>query len=111
MPPIWIHAWIPDSGDIISAGISVTKNGPFFQSHYKKLEANKGKIEVAFSFDTTIEIAELNSDIHQFRVNKMDVDLTQTDNWETEFLWLRENLEKLYWVLEIQDTGDGWNAL
>lgn len=108
--PIWINAWIP-KGDMISAAISVDGNSPFFSSCYQKLEQNKSKIEVAFSFDTTIEITELNSDIHQFRVNKPGVDLTQTTNWETEFRWLRENLEKLYWVLQIQYTGNGWDAL
>ena len=115
LPPIWINAWIPDGGGIISAGISVTRNSPFFLSHYlshyQELKQNKSKIEAAFSFDTTIEIAELASGIHQLRVNKTGVNLTQTADWETEFRWLRENLEKLYWALQIQDTGPGWNAL
>ena len=109
LPPIWINAWIPD-GNIISAGISVTQNAPFFASHYQELKQNKSKIEAALSFDTPIKIAVLNNGIHQLRVNKTDVDLSQTVNWETEFRWLRENLEKLYWVLQIQDTGPGWDA-
>ena len=111
LPPIWINAWIPDDDGIISAGISVTRNSPFLASHYQELKENKSKIEAAFSFDTTIEIAELANGIRQFRVNKAGVDLTQTTNWDTEFRWLRENLEKLYWVLQIQDTGPGWDAL
>ena len=108
--PIWLNAWIP-KGDMISASISVDGNSLFFPSCYQKLEQNKSKIEVVFSFDTTIEIAELNFNIYQFRVNKRGVDLTQTTNWEAEFRWLCENLEKLYWVLQIQYTGNGWNAL
>ena len=112
LPPIWINAWIPDGGGIISAGISVKKNSPFFASHYQELKKNKSKIEAAFSFNTTIEIAQVDDgNIHQFRVNKTDVDLTQTTDWDTEFRWLRENLEKLYWALQIQDTGPGWDAL
>ena len=114
LPPIWINAWIPDGGDIISAGISVTQNSPFFLSqylsHYQELKENKSKIEAAFSFNTTIEIAELASGIHQFRVSKNKVDLTQAADWDIEFRWLRENLEKLYWVLQIQHTGPGWDA-
>lgn len=106
---IWIQAWVPE-GDKISAAISVAENGPFWESHYQGLKANKSKIEHYFSFDN-IETDTVGAGIHQFRVNKMGVDLTQTANWETEFRWLRENLEKLYWVLEIQDTGNGWNAL
>lgn len=108
-PLIWIHAWIPD-GDIISAAISVAENGPFLGSHYQGLKANKSKIERHFSFDK-IEINTVGAGIHQFRVNKMGVDLTKTANWDTEFRWLRENLEKLYWVLQIQDIGNGWDAL
>ena len=110
LPPIWINAWIPDGGGIISAGISVAQNSPLFLSHYQELKQNKSKIEAALSFDTTIDIAELSGGIHQLRVQKTDVDLSQTVNWETEFRWLRENLEKLYWVLQIQDTGPGWDA-
>ena len=110
LPLIWIRAWIPDGG-IISAGISVDLNLPFFESHYSKLEANKSEIEAAFSFDTAIETVEVSgSAIREFRVNKTGVDLTLTADWETEFRWLRENLEKLYWVLQIQDTGPGWDA-
>ena len=110
LPLIWLHAWIPD-GAIISASISVTKNGPFFQSHYKKLEANKSKIQDAFSFETIETVAVKDGSIHHFRVTKNNVDLTRTADWDTEFRWLRENLEKLYWVLQIQDMGNGWDAL
>ena len=109
LPLIWIQAWVPD-GDKISVAISVAENGPFWGSHYQGLKANKSKIEHYFSFDN-IEIDTVGAGIHQFRVNKMGVDLTQTVNWDTEFRWLRENLEKLYWVLQIQDIGNGWDAL
>lgn len=112
LPLIWIRAWIPDGGGIISAAISVDLDPPFFESHYRKLETNKSEIEAAFSFDTAIETVKAGGKaIHEFRVNKTGVDLTQKTNWETEFRWLRENLEKLYWVLQIQDTGNGWDAL
>ena len=109
LPLIWIQAWVPD-GDKISAAISVAESGPFLGSHYQGLKANKSKIEHYFSFDN-IEIDTVGAGIHQFRVNKTGVDLTQTADWETEFRWLRENLEKLYWVLQIQDIGNGWDAL
>ena len=108
-PLIWIHAWIPD-GAKISASISVAEKGPFLGSHYQGLKANQSKIERHFSFDN-IEIDTVRAGIHQFRVTKNNVDLTRTANWDAEFRWLRENLEKLYWVLQIQDMGDGWNAL
>ena len=109
LPLIWIQAWVPD-GDKISTAISIAENGPLWGSHYQGLKANKSKIEHYFSFDN-IETDTVGVGIHQLRVNKMGVDLTQTANWDTEFCWLRENLEKLYWVLQIQDTGPGWDAL
>lgn len=108
--PVWINAWIP-AGNKISTGIYVDDRLPFFSPNYQKMKSHKSEIEAAFSFDTTIEIDKFGDHIHQLRVQKAGVDLTQTDNWETEFRWLRENLEKLYWVLQIQDNGDGWNAL
>ena len=108
LPPIWINTWIPD-GNIISAVISVSGNTPFFESHYQKLKAHTSKIKDAFEFET-IDLARVAGGIHQLRVQKRDVDLTQTANWETEFRWLRESLEKLYWVLRVHDQ-DGWEAL
>ena len=109
MPSIWINAWIPNDGGKISAAISVDGKSSYF-GHYKELKANKSKIEHYFSFDN-IGAVPMKGGIHQFRVNKTGVDLTLRVNWDTEFRWLRENLEKLYWVLQVQDTGPGWNAL
>ncbi len=54
-------------------------------------------------------LPEASSGIWQLRVMKKDVDLTQTADREATFRWLRENLEKLYWVLRVQDTL-GWDT-
>lgn len=107
LPPIWITAWIPD-GNIISTTISINENSHFFESHYQKLKKHKSKIETVFSFET-IELTQVRGGIHQLRMQKAGIDLTQTDKWETEFRWLRENLEKLYWVLRVHDQG-GWDS-
>ena len=45
---------------------------------------------------------------HRLSVEKFHVDLSQQENWDAEFRWLRESLEKLYWVLRVHDTL-GWD--
>ena len=109
LPPIWINAWIPEGPDIISAAISVDGSSSFFESHYQQLKVHKSNIETVFSFET-IDPNRMGKGIHQLRVQKDGVDLTQTDSWETEFRWLRENLERLYWVLQVHNEL-GWDAL
>ena len=44
-----------------------------------------------------------------YGVVKKGVDLTQESERDAGFRWLRENLEKLYWVLRVHDTF-GWNT-
>ena len=104
---IWINVWMPSGLDRVSAVISISRDSRYFESHYQKLEAHKDKIKDAFSFET-INPGNANN-IFQLRVEKDNIDLTQTANWETEFRWLRENLEKLYWVLHVHDTL-GWDT-
>jgi len=103
---IWINVWMPPELDRVSAVISIRGDSSYFESHYEKLKNRKSEIETAFSFDT-LNPAAVRGNIFQLRVEK-DVDLTQTANRDTVFRWLRENLEKLYWVLRVQDTV-GWN--
>ena len=103
---IWINVWMPRGLDRVSAVISIRRDSRYFESHYQKLKAHKSKIKNAFSFET-INPGDANN-IFQLRVEKENMDLTQTANWDTEFRWLRENLEKLYWVLRVHDTL-GWD--
>ena len=100
---IWIAAWIPDDRKEIAAVISVGSNSRYFESHYKKFEEHKDRIENTFSFED-VKFAEASSGIWQLRVMKEDVDLTQKTDRDAAFRWLRENLEKLYWVLRVHDT-------
>ncbi|MYC39522.1 MAG: hypothetical protein F4X55_00660 [Candidatus Dadabacteria bacterium] len=100
---IWINAWIPHNRDQISAVISIRGDSRYFQSHYQKLAARKSKIEKAFSFEA-ITLSKVRGNIYQFRVEKENVDLTQIANLDPNFRWLRETLEKLYWVLRVHDT-------
>ena len=64
------------------------------------------QLSVSFEAITPIKV---NSNIYQFRVEKENVDLTQIANLDTNFHWLRETLEKLYWVIRVQDTL-GWDT-
>ena len=106
---LWIAAWLPDDLNEIAAVISVRSNSRYFESHYRKFEEHKDKIENTFSFED-VRFREASGGFWQLRVVKQNVDLTQTANWETEFRWLRENLEKLYWVLRVHDTL-GWDTV
>ena len=103
---VWMNAWLPNDRHKISASISIDRNSRFFESHYQKLKAHKSKIEAIFVFEAITPI-RVNSNIYQFRVEKENVDLTQIANLDTHFHWLRETLEKLYWVLHVQETL-GW---
>ena len=100
---VWINAWIPNDTRKISASISIDRNSRFFESHYQKLNAHKSNIKTIFSFETITPI-KMGSNIYQFRVEKENVDLTQIADLDTNFHWLRETLEKLYWVLRLQET-------
>ena len=105
---IWIAAWLPDDRNEIAAVISVRSNSRYFESHYKKLEEYKGRIQDTFLFED-IEPRSARGNISQLYVVKRGVDLTQTANWDIAFRWLRETLEKLYWVLRVHENL-GWDA-
>ena len=100
---VWINAWLPNDTHKISASISFDGKSRFFQSHYQKLNAHKSKIEAIFAFETITPI-KVGGNIYQLRVEKENVDLTQIAHLDTHFHWLRETLEKLYWVLRVQET-------
>ena len=104
---IWISAWIPDSLNRIAAVIAVRSDSNYFESHYKKLKDHKNSIKKAFLFET-LNPGDANN-IFQLRVEKENVDLTQTANWDTAFRWLCQNLEKLYYVLRVHDEI-GWEG-
>ena len=105
---IWITAWLPRNRNEIAAVISIASNSSYVESHYKNFEDNKNKIEKAFSFEN-INLRGKIGNVFQLSVVKQNVDLTQTANWDAAFRWLRENLEKLYWVLRVHDTF-GWGT-
>lgn len=100
---IWLAAWLPATPNNIAAVIAVRSDSRYFGSHYKKFEAHKGRIEKVFSFEE-IKPKKANDKIFHLRVVKKGIDLTQDAERDTGFRWLRETLEKLYWVLRVHDT-------
>ena len=105
---IWLAAWLPVSPNDIAAAISIQSNSRYFESHYEKFKKHKGRIETTFSLEN-VKFRDAGGGIWHLSVVKQGVDLTQTANWEAAFRWLRENLEKLHWVLRVHDTF-GWNS-
>ena len=105
---IWLAAWLPDSPNGIAAVIAIQSDSGYFESHYKKFEKYKSRIEDTFSFEG-VKFKGARGGIWHLRVVKQNVDLTQTANWDVAFRWLRENLEKLYWVLRGHDNL-GWDT-
>lgn len=99
---IWLAAWLPEDRNDIAAVISIQSNTIFFKSHYQKFKEHKGRIEDIFSFEY-IKLIKAGPNISQVRVVKKGIDLTQRANWDTGFRWLRETLEKLYYVLRVHD--------
>ena len=105
---IWVAAWLPAARNEIAAVISIQSNSRYFESHYKKFEEHKGRIKDTFSFED-IQLRRGSGNISQLYVVKRDVDLTQAADRDAAFRWLRETLEKLYWVLRVHDNL-GWNT-
>ncbi|MCY3742878.1 MAG: hypothetical protein OXH00_17835 [Candidatus Poribacteria bacterium] len=95
------------SDGIIAAGLVVRSVSGYVESHYKEMKAHKTEIENAFSL-TGIEFKTIGG-THRMSMEKFHIDLSQSENWNAEFRWLRENLEKLYWVLRVHDTL-GWDT-
>ena len=100
---IWLAAWLPGDRNEIAAVISIYWNSRYVESHYKKFEKHRGRIEDTFSFEE-VEFEKVGRDIWHLRVVREGVDWTQTTDRDAAFRWLRENLEKLHWVLRVQET-------
>ena len=105
-PEIYLSAWLPIAYNDVAAIIAMRSDSKYFRSHYKKLEAHKAEIEDTFSFE---EVKFRSSGrTRQLRVVKKSIDMTQIVERDSAFRWLRENLEKLYWVLRVPDIL-GWD--
>ena len=104
---IWLAAWLPDNCEQIAAVIAIQSSSTYHRSHYQKFQEHNGLMKALFSFED-IEFSEIGPN-SQLRLVKAGIDLTQRADWDTAFRWLRENLEKLYYVLRAHETPLGWN--
>ena len=71
-----LSAWIPATPNDIAAVIAVRSDSSYFESHYKKFEEHKDRIEKVFSF-AEIKPRLASDSVFHLRVVKKDVDLTQ----------------------------------
>lgn len=104
---IQLSAWFPDDRHEVAAVISIQSDSRYSESHYKKFVEHKERIEQAFSFEG-IKLRPAGK-VYHLRVVKSDVDVMQVADRDAAFRWLRENLEKLYYVLRVHDTL-GWDT-
>lgn len=89
---------------VISAYWVTWHNTSFVKSHYNKLKRVQGRIEKALNF-RMLKFSE--GATYKIGLEKRGVDLTNTENMNIEFRWIRETLEKLYWMINIHETI-GW---
>lgn len=99
LPEIQLSAWLPVDYTDVAAVISIRSDSTYFESHYKKFEKHKNKIEDTFSSGEVKFRSSKDGKVHHLRVVKQGVDLTQTADRDIAFRWLHENLEKLYELL------------
>ena len=104
---IWLAAWLPENHKQIAAVIAIQSSSTYHRSHYQKFQEHNGLIKALFSFED-MDFTEKGPN-SLLRVVKAGIDLTQRANWDTAFRWLRENLEKLYYVLRAHETPLAWD--
>ena len=107
-PEIYLSAWLPVGWNDVAALISIRADSIYFESHYKKFEEHKDKIETIFLFDEVKPRSIKGGRVYHLRVVKKGVNMMQTVDRDAAFRWLRETLEKLYWALRVHDTL-GWD--
>ncbi len=90
------------SNATIRAALVIDSNSEYLETHYKVMEGHMDKIKSLFDLDglSSLSLPSTN----RLVVSKYSVDFSRSENWRIEFQWLRENLEKLYWVLRVHDT-------
>ena len=95
---IWLTIWIGDSLDIVATRLMIGKE---YRNTFERLEENKDKIE--WLFPEEVDYKPFAGGIQGIGIEKR-VDLTQRENWQATSVWVRENLEKLLYVIRIHDA-------
>ena len=96
---IWLAIWIGTDLDIVATRLMI---GREHHNAFERLKENEGKIQWLFPEE------EVNyrtfAGGHQGIGVEKHVDLSQRENWDEVSVWVRENLEKLLYVIRIHDA-------
>lgn len=96
---IWLAIWIGTDLDIIAASL---RFGREHHDTFERLKENKNKIEWLFP-EEEVDYNSFAGGSQGIGVEK-HVDLSQRENWDEISVWVRENLEKLFYVIRIHDA-------
>ena len=95
---IWLVIWIGTNLDIVATRLMI---GNAYLDTSERLKENMNKIEWLFPEEAVNCRSFANA--KGIGVQKR-VDLTQRENWNEIFVWVRANLEKLRYVIRIHDA-------
>ena len=73
-----------------------------YRDTFERLQENQEKIEWLFP-EEEVDCKSFQGNVQGIGVEK-SVDLTQRENWDDTFVWVRESLEKLLYVIRIHDA-------
>ena len=96
---IWLAIWIGPDLNIIATSLRFGKE---HHNTFERLKGNKNKIEWLFP-EEKVDYKSFSGDIQGIGVER-SVDLSQRENWDEISVWVRENLEKLLFVIRIHDA-------
>ena len=97
---IWLTTWIrPSDLGMIATRLMIGRD---HRDTFERLEENQDKIEWLFP-EEEVSYRPFSGDIKGIGVEKR-VDLTQRENWHEVSVWVRENLEKLFYVIRIHNA-------
>lgn len=96
---IWLSTWIGSDLDIVATRLMI---GREHRNAFERLKENKDKIQWLFP-EEEVNYKPFTGGHQGIGVEKR-VDLSQRENWDEIFVWVRENLEKLRYVIRIHDA-------
>ena len=96
---IWLTIWVGTNLGIVATRLMI---GNEYHDTSERLKKNKNKIEWLFS-EEAVDCRSFYGNVQGIGVEKR-VDLTQRENWHEVSVWVRENLEKLFYVIRIHDA-------
>ena len=96
---IWLAIWIGTNLDIVATRLMI---GREHHNAFERLKENKDKIQWLLS-EEEVNYNPFVGGHQGIGVEKL-VDLSQRENWDEISVWVRENLEKLLYVIRIHDA-------